>query len=69
VNLDATVLSTQEEIQKKIISLYLKETGETETPQVVSMTVQGSYKFYTGKTLEDYQVLPGIKTIVWVDFV
>lgn len=66
VSTDASVFSTIEKVQEKVISQYLKNTGKDEVPKVRSMTVRGFFKFYPGKTLADYQVLPREETVMCV---
>jgi hypothetical protein len=66
ISTDASIFSTMEKVQEKVISQYLRDTGKDEIPTVKSMTVRGSFKFYPGKTLADYKVMPGEETLMWV---
>jgi hypothetical protein len=66
VSTDASVFSTMEKVQEKVISQYLKDSGMSEVPVVRKMTVRGSFLFVSGKTLADYEVLPGEETLMWV---
>lgn len=66
ISTDASVFSTREKVKEKVISKYLKDSGKDEVPAVKEMTVRGSFQFISGKTLADYQVLPGEETIMWV---
>lgn len=66
ISTDISVFSTREKIQEKVISQYLKDSGQTEVPFVKAMAVKGSYTFYPGKTLADYEILPGEETTMWI---
>jgi hypothetical protein len=66
ISTDASIFSTMEKVQEKVISQYLKDTGKDEIPAVKRMTVRGSFLFCPGKTLADYQVMPGEETHMWV---
>lgn len=66
IKTEASIFSTMEKIQEKVLSVYLNAPGCEKEPTVRSMTVRGSYTFYPGKTLADYQVLPGEETLMWV---
>jgi Ring finger domain len=66
VKIDASIFSSMEEVRKKVISQYLIDSGKKEALSVKQMTVRGSFIFYPGKTLADYQVLPGDEPVMWV---
>ena len=66
VELEESVFSTYENIAEKITSKFLNKESEGASPEITRMCVRGSFIFYPGKTLADYEVCPGDDTLMWV---